>query len=362
MAKIAVIQPLITNYRIGFFEELAQSASDFLLLADIAASADGFGEFQKFRFNFLQTRTIGRRDKIYFQSGIILGLLRFRPNIIFVTADFRSLNYWLILAFGCLFNVEIFSHGQGVYNKKSIGFFRRFAFLISISLSTRYICYTELSRQSLVLNGVGGRKLRVMENTLTNEVKVEKKTELSDKLGVAFIGRLREGSEVDLLIEAVKLLKDRGFEIEVHIVGEGILSDKYRRLVAERGLNFVFHGSMYSNQEIYEAISHCSLGIHPGDAGLSVVHYMSFGLIPIVHDSIYDHMGPEPSYIVNNQNGLTFARGSSQSLAQVLEGFFEERYDFPDLAKNAYETFQELNRDSMANKFLNIVREVDRSC
>ena len=67
---------------------------------------------------------------------------------------------------------------------------------------------------------------------------------------------------------------------------------------------------------------------------------MSLSLVPIVHSSIELHMGPEPSYIINKQNGYTFSRGSYEDLAEVINNALSN--DNHNIVTNAFETYEDL--------------------
>ena len=91
---------------------------------------------------------------------------------------------------------------------------------------------------------------------------------------------------MDLLIRATNLLFEEGFPIHLHIVG--VKGNNNKQL------------SYYGNvdpSDIPEVSNNCHIGVYPGDAGLSVLHYMCLGLCPVTHSSLRVHSGPEPAYV-----------------------------------------------------------------
>jgi len=100
----------------------------------------------------------------------------------------------------------------------------------------------------------------------------------------------------------------------------------------------------------------CKVGVYPGDAGLSIVHYMSLSLVPIVHSDLTKHMGPEPSYIKDNENGLMFIRNDKDSLADIIKKVLINKELTKKLSKNAFNTYLVLNSPTMAEKLINIMK------
>ena len=142
--------------------------------------------------------------------------------------------------------------------------------------------------------------------------------------GVLFIGRDRHSSEISLLVSAIMALKSLGAEIKLHIVGaKGDSNDVVK-----------YYGPL--SPHLIPAISkECHIGVYPGDAGLSALHYMMLGLCPIVHSCTNKHCGPEPSYVTNRITGLTFSRLSLESLKSTILEVYNDRTFLENLSINA---------------------------
>ena len=224
-----------------------------------------------------------------------------------------------------------------------------------IAGSRCYICYTASGVESLRRQGIGGTLL-VAENSLhlTTPAPPEEKT--GAELGVLYLGRLREGCNLGLLIEAMAAVRTRiALDLKLHVIGDGSFA---AALKAEHGsLDWIrWHGELYEQAAVREIAAHCRVGCHPGDAGLSVVHFMGLSLIPVIHDRLDLHMGPEPSYVVDGINGRRFVHAeAAQSLPAVLAALFESS-DSQALSKATFRSYQQLNEPSLGLRLVRILQ------
>ena len=67
------------------------------------------------------------------------------------------------------------------------------------------------------------------------------------------------------------------------------------------------------------------------------------------------HMGPEPSYVEDGKNGLVFERENLHSLQSKIQTMKDNPAMRDALAENALDTFRNLIKPSMAQKFAQIV-------
>lgn len=351
---LLIIQPVLTNYRKFFFDGLSRCFKLVEVYADLNPG-EGFKSSVTGEFKKIHTPIIGRQNKLYYQKGIILSVLKNRPSAIFITADFRAIHYWIILVISSLLGIPVFSHGQGLYNKPRPSSIQKLMFRMAIFFSSKYVCYTETVRKSLMQAGIKSSDLSVMHNTVINACVVKPDEKVNTKPRILYVGRLRNGSNLEVLFDAMKLLKESGNEIGLDIIGDGTERCRLQELTSCFGIDVNFFGAVYDDRVIADLSRSSTIGVYPGDAGLSLVHYMSLSLVPIVHDDLTRHMGPEPSYIKSGVNGLTFKRGDSMSLANTIEYALESKNTIR-LSIAAYKTYCSLSKPSMADKLIKIMR------
>lgn len=351
MDKLLIIQPFIAKYRIPVFEELAECYEVRLAAEESTSYGGGALEgLAKVSFSCLKNRELFR-GRLIWQSGLLRVIVGFKPDIVFLSANPRQLSLWVALFLLMFSESKVVLHGQGLYNKTPSLFYRAQFFLFSV-LSDKYICYTESCR--VPLKGMSiYKKTVVAENSIVNTAPLNK-TAVSEN-GILYIGRFRDGCNLDILIEAVGSINNSGFAIELHVIGSG--DERYEKEYSS--LPYVtFYGEIYDSVEITSISRKCFSGCYPGDAGLSVLHYMSLSLPPIAHSSLTQHMGPEPSYIIDGINGVFFERNDNASLVVAITKIYTDKKFLIKLQANAFRTYQKLTRPSLGKRILKILNGV----
>lgn len=359
-SRILIQLPRLLNYRVAEYAKIAE-AFEVAFAYSAANASEGFSaEQDKFirdaRYFPLREKSIG--GSLTYQCGLISAIRKFRPDIVFIQSNVRYLSFWLVLFYCWFRGIPLVGHGQGLYRFQEPGRIRRMIYATHIALSTRYACYTEFSRKSLE-DLVDPRKLVVATNTITNSSPVKWDTKSGAERGVLFLGRLRERSGLDKLIAAIEDVRSRtGEDIILHLVGDGERAADIKALLA--GKDWVTaHGAIYDDARIAAISRQCFAGIYPGDAGLSVVHYMSLSLPPIVHDDMRSHMGPEPSYILNGENGFLFSSVAPRdAMASVISYLISNPTALRQGQKGAFQTYDELGRPGLGAGLVSIFKDV----
>ena len=349
--KIIIFQPYITKYRIPIFSELTGRYGVI-----IAASLNrSYGNISKEDFDGMEFVPLKESQflsgRICWQSGILELIHRIRPDIVFFSANLRYLSLWASLFFAKLHGAKVILHGQGLYNKPNPSIFHKILYALLHELCDKYICYTQSCKESLQTSRIYNKSV-VVENSIINKHPVQKTTTNSN--GILYIGRLRNDCKIELLIEAIELLRQENVEIELYIIGGGVELACNRDKYAKRSY-IHFLGEVYDSKVISKVSKRCFTGCYPGDAGLSVLHYMSLSLPPIVHSSMSSHMGPEPSYVVNGKNGILFEKDSINSLISAIKRSMDASKQCQNLQKNAYATYEILTTPNLGQRILAVI-------
>jgi glycosyltransferase involved in cell wall biosynthesis len=350
--RLLVVQPYLTKYRVPVFSELLDEYEVVVAACrDPSYSSIGLDQLSGLGFEQLNERLFFSGQLIW-QSGLVRLLFLFHPEVILLSANPRYLSTWICLVVSKISGCKVILHGQGRYNKKSLSLLNRTQYFMFALLSERYVCYTESCRVSLSDLRIY-KKAVVAENSIVNDQPL-KKVSVSDN-GILFIGRLRESCNLDLLVSAVKQINGSGGSVQLHLVGGGDkqFSDRYNDLPYIH-----FYGELYDQKEITRISKSCFAGCYPGDAGLSVLHYMSLSLPPIVHSDLAQQMGPEPSYIVNGVNGLLFKRHSVESLVSSINKLMGDRALLNRIQLSAYLQYEALTTPSLGQRLLKIIKDV----
>lgn len=278
----------------------------------------------------VETKKIGN---LTYQCGI-LKLLK-KNDIFLMLGDSRSLSTWLFLFLAKFFpkkKVYLWSHG--FYGKET-----RFEFLIKkiiFNSANGIFLYNNYSRELMINNGFKREKLFVIHNSLDydKQLKIRNSLNVSEVYkqhfknnnpNLIFIGRLTKVKKLDILIEALKLLKNKGFDYNLTFIGDGSERDVLERKVCELKLdnNVWFFGACYDEYKNAELIYNADLCVAPGNVGLTAMHTMIFGTPVLTHNDFKWQM-PEFEAVVQDRTGGFFERNNVKDLADKINIWFNE--------------------------------------
>lgn len=167
-----------------------------------------------------------------------------------------------------------------------------------------------------------------------------------DPGSILFLGRYTEKSKLALLLEAALEVKG----IEVHVIG--VRGDELPAHFQKD--NFYFHGKTDDLAGIQDIAASCIYFVYPGDVGLSIVHAVKLGLIPVVHADLDAHM-PECRAVAQEFPVVYFQKDDRVSLSNILTILLETKPTAKTkewLASRARKVFSE---DVMISNFVKAV-------
>jgi len=172
-----------------------------------------------------------------------------------------------------------------------------------------------------------------------SETSMFKEKEVEDKVVIGVLSRLVEEKGIQYLFEAVKVLKDEGFAVEVKVGGVGDYESKLNKQVKSLGLvnDVQFLGWMEEGdkEQFFESLDIYCLPSLRESFGISLIEAMLASKPPVVSDT------DGPSQIVtNNGDGLIFEKGNVDGLVKQLRILMERPKLRKKLAKKAYITAQ----------------------
>jgi len=356
MKRLCIIQPLLSDYSRETFLELTQYCQVDLVFS-LAPSEIGFGdvpppENSSLRYFVVPTfKPFGGRLGMI-QWGIAKYLRREKPNAIMIFGNPRYLSFWTTLFWGKLLRIPVYVHEHGLYKKRCIGTLYRWMTTLLLKLAASYICYAPIVRQSFLDHGFPGRKLSVAHNSQTNHFPVRPQEKTGLEKGVLFIGRLREGNQLPLLVRSLeRIRREDGLPLTLHVIGTGEQVGLLRNEARERPW-IVLHGELFDQERIRAVSLGCFLGCYPGNAGLSVVHMMSLSLPVITHDDLPSHQGPEPSFIRNGVSGLLYDHNDpEESLYRAIRSLASDPLLLAKMWQSAFEDYQNLVSPPLSERY-----------
>ena len=137
-----------------------------------------------------------------------------------------------------------------------------------------------------------------------------------------FIGRLKPIKKLDMIIEAMGLLK-KVLPLNLTFIGDGEERPILEALSKKVGLdqNVWFYGACYDERKNAELVYNADLCVAPGNIGLTAMHVLMFGCPAITHND-FTHQMPEFESIRPGITGDFFEYGSVSSLADMIFKWF----------------------------------------
>lgn len=169
-----------------------------------------------------------------------------------------------------------------------------------------------------------------------------------------FAPQLQEVHGLDLLLDALSLLKDSSIHLLIATQGERF--DDYERLIKELGVGDKVHKYLnpLSDQEIdwlfgaSDAIIIPHKEAYENSAILRATHYA----LPIIASNV----GSQREMIVDRFNGLLFDNNDAKALALAIEHFFTYSYLASDLPREGFKSLRDNYRwEATAKGYLKLI-------
>lgn len=271
----------------------------------------------------------------YYQRKVIMQVFR-KENITFlINGEPYCLSSWVI-SFLSLFisNKKVYYWSHGWYGREN--WCKKIIKKVYFRLGDGTFTYGNYSRDLMIKENFNSLKIFTLHNSLDYESHLSlRKKNLKDEIytthfnnsrfNLIFIGRLTHSKRIDLLIEAMSLLKNNKEFFNLTLIGDGEAHDNIRYLVQHYGLedSVWFFGASYDEMNNSRLIYNADVCISPGNVGLTAIHSMTFGT-PVVTHNQFQYQGPEFEAIHEGVTGSFFLRDNVQSLADCISNWFLE--------------------------------------
>ena len=202
------------------------------------------------------------------------------------------------------------------------------------------------SKVSVIYNGI-----RIPER---KESIVLKRT--VEKLRLLYIGRLVEVKGIRVLLQAIKILQDKGLYVELDILGEGPQREEFEELSKEWTINdrVYFHGQQLQKQEYYD---NADVFVYPSvwqeAFGISIVEAMAQGMICVASLS-----GGIPEIIEDGKDGFLFPIADAEALAGTIQRIMQLYNEQKE--KTIMDAAKQKAREFDINKMIEKLQEVCR--
>jgi glycosyltransferase involved in cell wall biosynthesis len=335
--KILLVPDRYAHYRRGVFEELSKNF-EVKLLANFEKDHSGIevaneSEYYKKGSNWFSLKDIFIRNICFWQIGLISHIYKSDFNVLIIWGDMWRITTWLGVILARHKGKKIIFWTHGLYGNEN--YFRKRLRVMFYKLGHRTFTYGVLGRSLLLDEGFSCERVINVANSISNSASLisMSKSSLSDldklaneRVELCFIGRLEQGKSLDLLIQALKLLlSGKQQDIFLHLVGDGPQKLTLESYARELGVDdkVIFHGAIYDEKTLVDAISNCCMCISPGNVGLTAITALSLGIPVITHNDPYTQM-PEYEAVISGLNGWLFCPNELgdlyESITKVLDG------------------------------------------
>lgn len=278
----------------------------------------------------------------------LVGLVRKDYDVFFMLGETRNLSLFFFCLIKKIFypykRVYFWTHGYyGKESKMELTLWKRPLFQLPDGLFT----YGDYAKRIMVEDGFDEKKIFPIHNSLDYDTQLKlRKNILPSKLYedhfgnnnpvVVFIGRLTQVKRLDMLVDAIALLKDKEEKYNVAFIGDGIERKALESMVTSYGMSrqFWFYGECYDEKMNAEFVYNADLCVAPGNIGLTAIHVMMFGCPALSHDNFSLQM-PEFEAIKPKITGDFYKYGSSESLAETISNWFNAHQKDRDAVRQA---------------------------
>jgi glycosyltransferase involved in cell wall biosynthesis len=228
-------------------------------------------------------------------------------------------------------------HGGEYLHKDSIPKWINILLKFTFSANTPIIVLSPIEKQIIVDKFHSG-KIIDLPNCI--EIKEAKKFHRNlpycNPVKLLFIGRLVKRKGIEIILQALIILKTKGIEFNFILAGTGSDEIDYvRRCTEVFGPAFDFKG-IVSGQEKIELYKQCDIFLLPSLSGeglpMALLEAMSFGLAPIVTED-----GSMKYIIKTEENGILVDKDSPTSLAEAIENLIVNKKLQEKISLNAHQ-------------------------
>jgi glycosyltransferase involved in cell wall biosynthesis len=156
---------------------------------------------------------------------------------------------------------------------------------------------------------------------------------------IIYCGRIQIVKKLDLLLNAVKNLKDDGILVNIIFVGKDVdnvnICSQAKNLAIEQQI--WMYGPCYDDNIIAELFYNADVCVSPGDVGLTAIHSLTFGCPVITQGNLTDQM-PEFEAIRPGITGDFFKQDDIYDLKEKITKWISLDIDRREqIRKNAYD-------------------------
>lgn len=345
--RVAVVNRFFSHYRQQLITELIEHGKHhYTFIGDESDYGTGIKLAQSFGESQFVKAKGHQLSKFYFQFGTIHAALGTKYDVIVFAGNPYHLTTWIAAALSRIRGKRTLYWSHGWIKKESglQAIIRRLFYKISQGM----LLYGHRAKVIGISEGFSPDFFHVIYNSLDCQTQDSIRAQLDpndrqstkqhlfpgrDQYPVLInITRLNPYKKLDMLIKAASILEERGFPVNVLIVGEGEHKQALETQAQELGVHAVFTGALYEELELGKMLNASDCAVMPGPIGLLVMHALAYG-VPLITNDNLDSQMPEVEAILPGLTGDLFKDNDVNDLADTIERFlstdssYEDRYN-----------------------------------
>lgn len=352
MSKICCIFNLGPLYRWPIYSLMAKELGCDFYLGDKTFTTIRTFDYQKLD-GFKGYLRFKKKKHFYSLKGALRPIFNRRYKVYLVTGDISCLEIWILLFWAFFTRKKVCLWCHGWHSDCS-----RIASVLNTlfyNLADHIFLYGNYSMNYMLKRGISADKMTCIYNSLNydQQLKLRQTTIPSDIFrrhfqndnpNLFYIGRLQNRKRLDIVIEAMYHLANRGIATNFTYVGERSdqinLDDLIRRYHLE-SVTWEF-GPLYDEKMKAELMVSADICISPGNIGLTAMDALMYGLPIITNDDFATQM-PEYEAINEGKNGLFFRRGDAVDLANKISNWltFTKMHTRNEISEACYKPIDE---------------------
>jgi glycosyltransferase involved in cell wall biosynthesis len=383
--KVAILhQGFIPHYRVRFYELLNQlSDTQYVVFHGAPASGSGWiaaqGPFD-FPNRWVENRELHLGGWLALYQPVIREILGGGYDVVVLGHEAKFLSNILLALLCKACGIPVLYWGLGYHIEGDFGFTSESKGWVDwlaarvknglTRLADGYLAYTRGGAERLAAIGFPKQRTFVLQNTIDiseqcriyDTLKDADPQALRQSLGLqsdsvvlAYIGRLLEIKDVDVLIEAVARINGQtDSKVEALIIGSGPMKDELERKAGgDPAVKFL--GPIFDDALIARYMKVAAAVVIPGRAGLAINHALAQGR-PIITRNHTVH-GPEIEYVSNGSNGLIID-GDVDAFVATLARFVASPEWQRELSDGALRSREGLRLEHMVQQFDDAVKAI----
>lgn len=186
-------------------------------------------------------------------------------------------------------------------------------------------------------------------------------TKPENEFWIGYIGALGYSYDIKLIIDAVKILNNKGIDnIVFKVMGEGMLIDEFKEYAHSRQVNceftgFIEYGDMMVN------LSACDVAVNPivGKSVASIINKVSdyaMAGVPVINTQ----NSPEYRKLIEDYNcGINCESGNAQSVADAIEMLYRDEALKKQMRDNSFRLAKEkFDRNFIYKNIITLIEDV----